>query len=112
MTAKIQLLTLSSEVIYRGIPMSIKSVTNANLAEYVAERSIKPTDIQNSDQMTAAVSKIAEVKKDAVVVEAKETKPNVSGAPDPGEQEPTAKKKSTPAFISTMTMFRPMGRTA
>ncbi len=92
MTAKIQLLTLSSEVIYRGIPMSIKSVTNANLAEYVAERSIKPTEIQNGDQMTNAVTKIAEVKNP--VVEAKETKPNAANAPDPGEQEPTAKKKN------------------
>src|ERR1700744_2745034 len=72
--------------------MAIKSVTNANLAEYVAERQIKPAEIQTPEQMTAAVEKIAEVVNP--IVEAKETKPNVSGAPDPGEQEPTAKKKN------------------
>lgn len=74
--------------------MSIKSVTNENLAEYVAERSIKPTEISTATQMTEAVNKIADAKAEKVVVEAKETKPNVSGAPDPGEQEPTAKKKN------------------
>lgn len=72
--------------------MAIKSVTNANLAEYVAERNIKPTEIQTAAQMTEAIEKIAEAVNP--VVEAKETKPNVSGAPDPGEQEPTAKKKN------------------
>jgi|ERR1700761_454050 len=74
--------------------MSIKSVTSENLAEYVAERSVKATEIQNGDQMSDAVQKVAEAKKDPVVVEAKETKPNVANAPDPGEQEPTAKKKN------------------
>ncbi len=75
--------------------MAIKTVNNDNLAAYVAERSIKPTDIQNGDQMAAAVNKIADAKKEPpVVIEAKETKPNVTGAPDPGEQEPTAKKKN------------------
>lgn len=69
--------------------MAIKSVTSANLADYVAERQIKPAEIQTPEQMTDAVNKIADV-----VVEAKETKPNVTGAPDPGEQEPSAKKKN------------------
>jgi len=74
--------------------MAIKSVTNANLAEYVAERQIKSTEIQTGEQMTDAVNKIADAKSEPVIVEAKETKPNVSGAPDPGDQEPTAKKKN------------------
>lgn len=79
--------------------MAIKSVTNANLAEYVAERTAKGTDIQNGEQMAAKVLSIADAKSTKVdetagIVEAKETKPSVSGAPDPGEQEPTAKKKN------------------
>lgn len=75
--------------------MAIKSVTNANLAEYVAERA-KPAEMQTAAQITEAVNKMAEAKNaaDPVVIEAKETKPNVSGAPDPGDQEPTAKKKN------------------
>lgn len=72
--------------------MAIKSVTSANLAEYVAERNIKPTEIQTPEQMTDAVNKIADVVNP--VIEAKETKPNITGAPDPGDQEPTAKKKN------------------
>jgi hypothetical protein len=84
--------------------MAIKSVTNANLAEYVAERTIsKPADLQTAEAMTAAISKMADAKADAVVVEAKETKPTASTAPDPGKQEPTAKKNPVQPRIDELT---------
>lgn len=72
--------------------MAIKSVTNANLAEYVAERTAKGSEIQTGEQMAAKVEAIAEAKKESPVVEAAATAEIKS--PDPGVQEPTAKKKN------------------
>jgi hypothetical protein len=72
--------------------MAIKSVTNANLAEYVAERAeIKSPDLQTAEQITELVNRRAEGNNP--VVEAKETTPSISDAVDPGKQEPTAAKQ-------------------
>ena len=83
--------------------MSIKTVDNSNLAEYVAERTAKATELQTPSQVTEAVTRIAEAKGESPVIEAKETKPNVAGAPDPGVQEPTAKKNPVQPRIDELT---------
>jgi hypothetical protein len=61
--------------------MAITTVTNANLAEYVASRPI-PSQVAN------AVNAEAKSEKTGVVAAVEEKLPNV--APDPGEQKPTA----------------------
>jgi hypothetical protein len=82
--------------------MAIKTVNSANLAEYVAERNLqKAPDLQTAEQMTEAVNKMADAK--SPIVEAKETKPNVSGAPEPSNEEPTAKKNPVQPRIDELT---------
>lgn len=71
--------------------MAIKTVNSANLAEFVAARQPDITALQTPEQIAEAVA--PEEKKDAVVASGEET---VSTAPDPGAQEPTAKKGPKP----------------
>jgi hypothetical protein len=69
--------------------MAIKSVTNANLAQYVAERTAKGSEIQTGEQVTAEVQRTAEAKSPVVAAVA-ETTPDAP--PDPGVQTPSAKE--------------------
>lgn len=75
--------------------MAIKTVNSENLAEYVASRTPNPAGLQTNAQLTAEiVSKQPEPKSDSVVVATGEEV--LPGTPDPGEQEPSAKKDPKP----------------
>lgn len=77
--------------------MAIKTVNSENLAEYVASRTPNAAGLQTAAQITAEVvakQPAAEPKKDDPVVSTGEE--TVSTAPDPGEQEPSAKKGPKP----------------
>lgn len=73
--------------------MAIRTVNSENLAEYVASRPQRP-DITLHSQVIDAVNPPDPPKKDDVVKASGEE--SVSTAPDPGSQEPSAKKGPKP----------------
>lgn len=80
--------------------MAIQSVTNDNLAEFVASRQSKTGAISTPDQMVAEVNRQADAKeaaKPVVVAAVTETTPDAP--PDPGVQIPTAAKPVEPKTL-------------
>jgi hypothetical protein len=76
--------------------MAIKTVNSDNLMEYVTSRTPNPSGLQTSEQMALEITSKAareEPKEEAVKATGEET---VSTAPDPGSQEPSAKKGPKP----------------
>jgi len=71
--------------------MAVKSVTAANVAEFAQERASRGSQIATPEQVAAQEAKVQETKGEGVVVGT--VTETVSTAPDPGIQEPTAKKQ-------------------
>lgn len=90
--------------------MAIQTVTNDNLAEYVAERQAKGSELSTGEQVVAAAERIAtatgEAPKTPVVAAVAETTPDAP--PDPGDQTPSAKKvgKGYDERINELTRLR------
>jgi dTMP kinase len=73
--------------------MAIKSVTNANLADYVAEKRALGSDIASHEQAATAEAKVKETKGDGVVVgTTTETVSTAPEAPLASEAKPAEKK--------------------
>jgi hypothetical protein len=77
--------------------MAIQTVTNENLNEYVAERTVNAKSVQTSGQMVAEVSRVAEIKGVKITSGGE----SVSTAPEPSGDEPTAKAQVEKAKAGT-----------
>lgn len=94
--------------------MAIQTVTNANLAAFVAERTTKGSSIATGEQLVEAASKAAQAGKPVegsgptpghpVITSGAETLPNAS--PDPGNPTPNAKPKPVQDRIDELTRLR------
>jgi hypothetical protein len=77
--------------------MAIQTVTNANLADFVAERTAKGSAIATGEQLVEAASKVANATGEATpgnpVIKPGVTE-TVSTAPDPGNPDPSAKRSN------------------
>jgi hypothetical protein len=91
--------------------MAIQTVTNANLADFVAERQTKGSQIATGEQLVEAASKAGAVYTEGVATPGNPViKPGVAEttntAPDPGNPEPTAKSKPVQPRIDELTRLR------
>jgi hypothetical protein len=91
--------------------MAIQTVTNANLADFVAERQTKGSQIATGEQLVEAGLKAGAVHTEGVatpghpVIKPGEAE-TVSATPDPGNPEPTAKSKPVQPRIDELTRLR------
>ncbi len=91
--------------------MAIQTVTNANLAEFVAERQTKGSQIATGEQLVEAASKAGAPHTEGVatpghpVIKPGETE-TIAATVDPGNPEPTAKSKPVQPRIDELTRLR------